>query len=62
MCMSKPKYTAPIPPQDAKTPQALGSKPGKPGAGGMAGSTLLTGAEGIDSNTLKLGKSSLLGS
>lgn len=65
MCLSStPKYTPPPPPQEAKTPDAgTGEARRRANANGMAaaGSTLLTGASGIESSALKLGKSSLLG-
>ncbi len=52
------------PPQVAKTPEratALATNAANGGRGAGTGSTLLTGASGIDSASLNLGKTTLLG-
>lgn len=62
MCMSSPKYTPPTPPQQAKAPESPSANKNLAGPqSGLAGSTLMTGNAGVDPNSLKLGKSSLLG-
>ncbi len=54
---------APEPPQAVKAPDIAGytSSKRKPGAGAMAGGTLLTGPAGIASSELSVAKPSLLG-
>lgn len=62
MCTSKPSVPAPPPPpQDVKTPDTMSAKRSTRRAGGMGGSTLLTGPTGVASGALNTGGVTLLG-
>ena len=58
-----PAPPAPEPPQAAKVPDIADytRSKRKPGAGAMAGGTVLTGPAGVAANTLSVSRPSLLG-
>lgn len=61
MCLSSPKIPAPVQAQEQKTPDSINEFRRKKTGAPMAGSTLLTGSQGIATGAANTGSATLLG-